>query len=89
MVQQLMRGSRKLLSQPFDRTVRAKQAMLRTCSMLAGPDVSLSPAQQGIKAKKKVALHLGRCKLCPCLPLLPPHLQVTMSSRHFKFELGV
>ena len=61
MVQQLLCGSRKLLAHPFGRTVRAKQAMQRTCcSMLAGPDVPLSPAQHGIKAKKKVALHLGK-----------------------------
>ena len=34
--------------------------MLRTtCSMLAVPGTAQSPAQQGIKAKKKVALHLG------------------------------
>ena len=70
MVQQLLHGSRRLLSQPLGR-LRAKHAMLRTCSMLAGPESCLSPAQQGTKAKKKVALHLGELN---CLLLLPPLL---------------
>ena len=81
MVQQLLRGSRKLMSQPCCRPVRAKQAIWRTCSVLAGPEIHLSPAQQGIKAKKKAALHLGGWVwVCLGGHRAPPHFMVATAA---------